>query len=141
MKSNEEAFIRKIDCAFPYTDFDMAEKLIEEACAISANAAFMVLYELSNPGKNADYPFEQIQRLLSLWEENFDHPLKDLVLSLVSDKLNSVRISDEDIITAMLVCAEHGGPLMALNTVFYCLRESQEDTDSLYESISQRCAF
>lgn len=138
MKSQEAAFIRKIDCAFPYTDFDMAEKLIEEACAISANAAFMVLFELSNPGKGATYSLAQIRSLLTIWQGKISHPLRDIVLSLVEKKLDLENISNDEIVSAMIRCAEQQGSLMALNTVYNCLPEAAEDIDALYESLASR---
>ncbi|MEO8754096.1 MAG: cation transporter dimerization domain-containing protein [Casimicrobiaceae bacterium] len=43
----EDQFIAAIDCCFPYADDLLAGSLIDEACALSANAAFMVAHEMA----------------------------------------------------------------------------------------------
>jgi hypothetical protein len=45
----EDEFIAAIDCRFPYDDVALAQSLIDEACSISGNAAFMVAHELARP--------------------------------------------------------------------------------------------
>ncbi len=49
IEMNESEFITHIDCHFPYQDRQEASRLIDLACQLSPDAAFMVAHELARP--------------------------------------------------------------------------------------------
>jgi len=46
---SEREFILAIDCRFPFHDRDAALRAIDEGCAISSNAACVVIDEIVRP--------------------------------------------------------------------------------------------
>lgn len=135
MSLREEEFIRKIDCHFPYDDQEQALSIIEEGCSLSSSAAFMILFELSNPGRNASYEKSMISDYLAHWSALFEHPLKEKILFLVNKKLNGEFIADEELIEGMLACSDYPGSLNALNTIYNSKFSEANDIEELYTEI------
>ncbi len=81
-KAREAEFIQRIDACFPAERARLSEALIEEACSISPNAAFMVASELARPARNAKASVKQRLSRLDHWESRFRHPLARSIANL-----------------------------------------------------------
>lgn len=78
----ERCFCDSIDCCFPYDDRERASALVREACSISTTAAFCVASELARPPRSAGVTTTRLLELLDELSVGFEHPSKDLVLSV-----------------------------------------------------------
>ena len=83
--SAEAEFVIKIDCQFPYADRERALALAAEGLAISAEAAFRVVYELCNVPRDVDADLETRLAVLSVIETRLAHPLGKIILPIAKE--------------------------------------------------------
>ena len=90
----ESDFIASIECRFPYENRALAIEIASQACALSSNAAFAVVDEISRPPVGESSLPEMSEEVLSLIEASLVHPLTtpilDLARRLVAGKVVSV---------------------------------------------------
>ena len=94
---HESDFIASIECRFPYENRAYAIEIATQACALSSNAAFAVVDEISRPPVGESSPPELSEDVFSLVEASLAHPLTTPILALarklVAGKLVSVTES------------------------------------------------
>jgi hypothetical protein len=136
---NEQEFINEIDCRFPYTDTDRAIGLIKSACAISANAAFMVVHELVRIPRSVVVPQAQRELLLNRVEAALDHPLKQLVIDIARRRINNLPVSESDASDAMRQIGQFPDQYNALAIAYFSCESSTDDelgaVDSAYKEV------
>ena len=131
----EEEFISSIDCRFPYMDTGKALKLVDQACSISANAAFMVVSELACPPHSAFAPAEQRHLLLDRIDALLSHPLKDAVIPFARRRINCDRITGAESASAMRFVARFRNEYNALAIVCWSSADDTAQIDDLYDEI------
>jgi hypothetical protein len=133
---SEGEFIRAIDCRFPYDDSAAAAALIDEACAISANAAYMVVEELARRPRSARASDSTCLTLLDQVDARFSHPMKDIVLSVARRMVRHEVVPFEECRLIMQEIAAYPGQFHALAVVSCSCEEAGMDAaDDLYERI------
>lgn len=137
---SEADFISAIDCCFPYEDTARATELIEEACSISADAAFMVVHELARRPCSSKVVDSVCLALLEQLDHRFSHPLKDMVLNVARRMVRRQSLPFEEFTKCMHQVACHRGQYNALAVIYfacnddYCLAAA----DELHEAILAR---
>ncbi len=124
----EQAFIEAIDCCFPYEDTELAMALLQEGCAISANAAFMVLHELARRPSTSTVTDEVCHHLLDAFEAQFEHPLRPLMVKVARRMINGEALRRSECLDAMAQVAQHPGQYAALGTLHFSGRPEDWDT-------------
>lgn len=136
MMRSEEEFVGAIDCAFPYGNRASALALIEEACSISSNAAFMVVHELARRPGSSRASDSTCLALLDRVDARFSHPVKDLVLEVARRMVRREPVPFEECRAIMQEIAVHPGQFNALAVVYFsCEAAGMEAVDAIYENI------
>ncbi|WP_018342825.1 hypothetical protein [Cytophaga aurantiaca] len=120
-KNKEQEFIDKIDCRFPYQNRKKCFDLINEAIALSPNAVFSVIEEICripSDERNSTSTFFLIELLTDI-RNKFDHPLKEMILSVAQKMVQEEDIDVDDAISKMLVIKNYTGQYAALS-ILYC---------------------
>jgi hypothetical protein len=134
---DEIEFIESIDACFPYDDTRSARVLIEQACAVSANAAFMVAHELARvPGSKRVSP-DTLRELLVHLDAHLKHPLKDIVFRVVRTMIRGGRVSDAEVLALMDNIRAYPGQHNALSIVYFAAENGGDTVDSAFESITR----
>lgn len=136
-KMREREFIESIDACFPYGDTRRAIALIDEACAISANAAFMVTHELARVPRSKRVSADTLRELLAYLDTRLKHPLKDTVFPVVRTMIRGGRIPDEEVLALMDNIRAYPDQYNALSIVYFAAENGGDVVDSAYESITQ----
>jgi len=135
---SEAAFIREIDCRFPYDDEARASRLIEEAGGISANAAFMVVAEVVTPGRSAKVSVDRRLALLDEIERAFDHPLREMVLDVARRVVRGEGFGQAEVVGFLRRVEGHPGQYDALRVVSSCPVDDFDEIDRIHEEIRAR---
>ena len=131
---NEADFIEAIDCRFPYGDAALAESLIDEACSISGNAAFMVAHELARRPESSSASDAVCMALLDRLDERLTHPLKDSVLAVARRMVRREPVRFDECKALLSRIAAYPGEFNALAIVcFSC--EDAEAVDHICDAI------
>ena len=125
----EQAFLDKCDCKFPYRDAAKAEALIFEACSISSNAAFCVLYELVCPPASAKLSGPKQRDLLASWTRRTSFPLAAPIGDFAKRVLNGEAVSLEMGLVLMREVAAAEGQYAALAVVSHLAYQVAEEAE------------
>jgi hypothetical protein len=132
----EAQFIEAIDCRFPYADERHALELIDEGCAISANAAYMVVHELARRPHGNKLADSTCLKLLDLVDARFTHPVKDLVLGVARRMVQRERVPLEECAAIMRDVGRHRDQYNALAVVYFACEDDQMETvERLHDDI------
>ncbi|WP_162350363.1 hypothetical protein [Pseudoxanthomonas gei] len=115
----ESTFIESIECRFPYQDRLRALEITEEACSISANAAFAVVDELSRPPAGEAVSLSLSTELLSLIELRIPHPLAQPILSLARKLVSEQLVSVLESLFALRQVERFPGQYAALSIAYF----------------------
>ena len=130
----EKEFIESIDCCFPYDDLPRAIRLIDLACTISANAAFMVALELARVPRSKHVPQATLRELLAHLDQRLQHPLKDTVFPVARTMIQGQRIPDADVVALMERFRAYPGQYSALAVIYFAAELASEAVDSAWEA-------
>jgi len=133
---NEAEFIESIDARFPYSNVEASRELIRAASAISSNASFMIAHELARPP--AGIPLATLEMLLTLWANEFDHPLKASVERVCKLMIRGLEPERSEYIDLLNEVKAHSGEFNALAVL--SLSRSDPDRDELYQSVLREWA-
>ena len=135
MKTEAE-FIEAIDCRFPYDDEQLASALIDEACAISANAAYMVVHELARRPVGNEATDARCLQLLDLVDARFVHPAKERVLGVARRMVRRERVRFDECAAILRDVGRHRDQFNALAIVCIAGEEGQmEAIQRLHDDI------
>lgn len=132
---NEREFISLIDCRFPYHDRTEAERLIALGCSISSNAAFMIVEEIVRVPASVAVTAERRLDLLQKTVTRFDHPLKNLILSIAQQVIGGNGLALEQTICAMDEVAAFPNQFCALSVVYSSATEPWEEVERVFQQI------
>lgn len=132
----EAEFIEAIDCRFPYGDPALAAWLIDEACANSSNAAFMVAHELSRRPRSSSAADAVCLTLLDRLCERRIHPLKDSVLAVARRMVRRDPVRFDECRVLMDRIAAYPGEFNALAIVYFSCEDAEaEAVDHICDAI------
>jgi hypothetical protein len=134
MSEAEVAFLREIDCRFPYDDEPRWQGLVDRGVGLSPNAAFAVLYEICNPGRSWKERLkpEQLKGMLDYWRSKFEHPVANVVVESAMARIDGHEPEPQVAIDRLRVVAEHPFLDFALMIVDYAV----DDPDDRVETTS-----
>ncbi|HEX5138392.1 MAG TPA: hypothetical protein VFY93_15555 [Planctomycetota bacterium] len=135
---SEADFVIEIDCQFPYVDRERALALTSEACSISANAAFGVVYEICNVPRGVAADPETRDAVLRRIETLLSHPLAKVILPLARALVEGEHPTSSEQIDAMRKVAAFPGQYYALQVALYAGNPEDpgdEDLDRVYDEI------
>lgn len=100
---NEIEFVDLIDCNFPYHDRQEASRLIDLACQLSPNAAFMVAHELARPPHGELDKLNEMVLLdmLNELEGKFEHPIKPIVFSICRKLIQGQQVTGAEALSVL----------------------------------------
>ena len=116
-------FITAIDCRFPYDDQSAAHALIDEACAISADAAYMVVHELARRPGSSTTPDETCLALLDRLDRQLVHPAKSAVVAVARRMIRRESVALDELTNVMRVISRHAGQFNALALVTFACED------------------
>lgn len=132
----EEEFIDAVDCRFPYRQEAQAHRLIAEACAISSNAAFMVVHELARRPQGSPADDSTCLALLERLSDRFEHPLRDAVIGVARRMITGDQLQVQECVELMRAVARHRDQFNALAVVYFsCEDAGMETGDQLRDEI------
>jgi hypothetical protein len=124
----ESQFIAAIDCRFPYTDEARWKAVIDAGVRISANAVFMIYYELAVPPRNLSVDRDALLGILAYLDNTFEHPAKERVSEACRRKIVEGRhLSQEEAAAAIRAMVRYPGTCNALNLFEYCCEDTDDD--------------
>ena len=136
MVRSEAEFLAAIDCRFPYDDQSTAHALIEEGCAISADAAFMVVHELARRPRGATTSDATCLALLECFDEQFSHPIKSNVLDVARRMVRRQSVACDELRAVMHAIAQYPGQYNALGLVSFAAEDDcMEAIEAMYNDI------
>ena len=131
----ESTFIASIDCQFPYHDHTRAIALVEQACAISSNAAFAIVDELSRPPANELVSIEFSTELLSLVEQCLSHPLLHSIIGIARKRVLNQSISVMEGVSVMREIEQFPGQYSALSVAYFACDDVDDLADAEFNRI------
>jgi hypothetical protein len=131
----EEQFIASVDCCFPYGDLAAGRALIDQACGISPNAAFMIAHELARPPRSAAAPKGARGELLAYLASRLVHPLAPLVIAFAERLLDGSYVPVAEAARVMLEIKSFPGQYCALGLAYMACDDVDGEADGLYEDI------
>ncbi len=132
----EAEFIEAIDGRFPYGDERLALELIDEGCAISANAAYMVVHELARRPHGNKAADARCLQLLDLVDARLAHPVKDLVLGVARRMVRRERVPLDECAAIMREVGMYRDQCNALAVVYLACDDDQMETvERLYADV------
>ena len=136
--AQDRTFSDRIDCRFPYHEHRAARHLIEEARAISLNAAFCVLQEICSPPYHSPVTLSRQQELLGQWVAAVDHPLAEAVLPCAKALLNREEVPPMIAGPVLLRVGQHDGQFAALALVLSATDDTAPAIIALAQEIRLR---
>lgn len=139
----EVEFINSIDCCFPYDDSAQWTALIEQSVDISANAAFMVLFEISwgageiIRGRRSFANPEDFALMLRYWRERVSHPLAELLANDVEQFMAGRELDSQAALARLDAITGYQGLYSALS-VIGAIYAFNEEVDAYLEAINFR---
>jgi hypothetical protein len=134
----EQAFLSKIDCKFPYRDASKAAAFIAEAQSISSNAAFCVLYEIVCPPPSIGLPKQTQRELLATWIEYSTFPLAATIADLATPVIGGEGVPTERALAVMREVSSVDGQYAALAVVSHLAYQGVEEADfDLIDALEQ----
>jgi hypothetical protein len=129
----ENIFIDKIDCNFPYHDRQECIKLIDTAATFSTNAMFAVIAEICRVphSEKENVTTEFLLDLLSQTKSKFNHPLKEIVLDTADKMIQGTELKVDNAIAKMKIIKKYPGQLAALSILYF----SCDDKDGKLEPV------
>lgn len=115
----EREFLEAIDCRFPFGNRIQAERLIEEGCGLSFNAAFALVDEISRPPRSAVASVELRLDLLGRVFDRLQHPLVAVIRPLAERLVAGGKATVEEALAIMRRVAEHPGQYAALSVACF----------------------
>jgi hypothetical protein len=135
--SKEEiTFLESIDCQFPYQDQARAIALVEQACAISPNAAFAVVDEISRPPANELVSIEFSTTLLSLIEQQLLHPLVPSIIGIARKLVLDQSIPVMESVLVMREVEQFPGQYSALSIAYFACDDVDGIADAEFNRIN-----
>ena len=131
----ETEFLNSIDARFPYADFTRGLELVDEACSISANAAFGLVEELARLPLGVEAPVEPRLRLLAECERRMDHPLVGIIFPIAE---SIIRGNDVPVLAckdAMGMVAQYPDQYGALNIAYFACDDIDGVLDNEYQRV------
>jgi hypothetical protein len=132
---NEIEFIDGIDCKFPFDDMAACKRLIKQALSISSNAAFMILHEIARAPRGKKVSVERLYEILEVWDQEFEHPLKSLLIGITHTMLKNQDLPVEDVLSAMDEIAKYRYEYSALNIAYFSCDDIDNIVDDKWQSI------
>ena len=134
----EAEFSDLIDARFPYGKSGEALKLVELACSISPNAAFMVAEELARPPRSARVSRHRREILLGELERRFDHPLKERIFTIARRLIGGCELAVPEALEAVRAIASYPGQYAALNIAYFSADDVAGDVDQAKQQVVGR---
>lgn len=131
----ESEFLEAIDCRFPYADREAALALVDEACCISANAAFAVVDEIVRPPRSAEVSPLVQRELLEVLFARLEHPLVDVIRPLAELQLAGGEATAAEALAALRAIARHPGQYAALGIASLAADDRDGELDRADEAI------
>ncbi len=134
--TEEISFINSIDCKFPYQDHTRAIALVEQACAISPNAVFAVVDEISRPPLNESISIEFSATLLSLVEQRLSHPLVLSIVGIARKLVLNQSIPVTESVLIMCEVEQFPGQYSALSVAYFACDDVEGIADAEFNRIN-----
>lgn len=136
----EDAYCSKIDCKLNYSNLNELTDLFEEAQSLSPKSVFRFLEELFNyyPNKKQSKIYLiNCLRILNKINENFSHPLKEIVFIAGIHKINKELLPTRKAIISMNQAKKYKGNYAVLNIIVFSTRRNRNINmvERLYDSI------
>lgn len=135
--STESQFIDKIDCKFPYHDRQESLQLIEQAAALSPNALYAIIHELCliPHSKRSSVTTETLVDLLAITANQFNHPLKELIVDTADKMIRRQELTVEDVILKMQIVQKYPGQFAALSILYFSCDDKDGKMEPIWENI------
>ncbi|NIX76087.1 hypothetical protein [Microvirga terricola] len=138
----EEQFLNVIDCPISdkgHPDIPFWKIMIDLGRAISANAVFAVLDEISRPPRSAKVSLPAQRDVMNYWRAGFDHPLAEDVSEVAIARIGGRCISTEQCLALMDTISHHPGQYAALSIVYFaCERDETGEVDRRWDNINDQ---
>lgn len=136
-KDTEIQFLDKIDCRFPYHDRQESIQLIEQAAALSPNALYAIIEELCRipHSKRSSVATETLVDLLAITANQFNHPLKDLIVDTADKMIHSQELTVEDVILKMQIVQKYPGQFAALSILYFSCDDKDGKMEPIWKNI------
>lgn len=134
----EIPFESKIDAAFPYEDPPAASALIKHASAISLNAVFCVLDEISRCPDSKMVSIDRQIELLNEWSGAFDHPLKAPLTRCATALITGSKLNWSEAVEIMEKVAAFEGQRAALSVAYFSGDSESDEGDAALNATHQR---
>src|SRR5262245_54461240 len=138
MHDAERDFLQQIDGQFPYNDVAGASDVIRRAAALSANAVFAVVDEITRPPWGADVTVERRPDLLREVAGEFRHPVAPAILGLAQRCIRRDGVSAYHALSVMDQVAAFPGLYAALTLAAMSSDDSSDSVDQRRKQILKR---
>lgn len=140
MEKGEIDFVNKIDCRFPYGNRKECLNLIDEALGVSSNAVFSVIEEICRAplSEREKVSNRHLSELLNAIDERFEHPLKEMILSVTNRLIRQQEISVGSAEEYMKAVDDFPGQYAALDIVYFSCDDRDGKLESLWDDIIAR---
>lgn len=127
---DEHEYIESIDGSFPFADEKQWKDAINQGIAISDNAAFYPLYEISSEPAGVQVELSELLKMVDYWSSRYSHPLKDVVLEAAYAAINNSSFSREKILRYLDIIGKYQGLYSAIEVILCAGPEDDEEIDA-----------
>lgn len=129
-------FLDKIDCKFPYEDYESGIKVIDEAVSISNYCLYAVIYEIVNVPRNKKIGNDTLLWYINYIEKSYDNDLNIDIIT-ISKKIINNEIYEKDILLYMNSIKQYIGLYIILNLLFFSIDDSTWNISEKFYEISE----
>lgn len=133
----EIEYIESIDACFPYNGEKAWKTTIDEGISISDNAAYMALYEIC--GAPPEIPQSHLQRMLTYWDSNYNHPIKRTVMNAATAVMHDVYLPEDEILQGLDEIAGYPGLYNAIGILWHAAPRGGDWPGRATDAVERRC--
>jgi hypothetical protein len=135
---DEDEYIESIDASFPFSDEKQWRDVIEQGIAISDNAAFYPLYEISSEPAGVRVDLSNLLKMVGYWSSRYSHPLKEIVLEAAYAAINGSDFSRGKILEYLDIISKYQGMYSAISVILCAGSEEDEEIEARCNEIYKK---
>lgn len=135
MSNDEKAFVDEVTLNFPYNDPREGRNLIDRGIAISPEAAYGVLHEISRPPRGVQVSPAELVKLIEYWRSHFDHPTAGMLADVATSMVRGLILTVDDVIAKMKVLNDYPGLYSALAILYFACDDKEGKLEPVWDQI------
>jgi phosphate uptake regulator len=130
----ETDFIERVECNFPYDNFDLASEIISQAGDVSQNAVYLVLHEILRAPPTIKPQAKEL--FLQMWQTDYeDDPIFRFIHRCIPAYMKQELVSVDIVVKLIEQMATHTGQIYALSLLYFACDDVTGEAKAAYHTV------